>query len=111
MNTVLSRRRLLFGGAAFAGAAALDRMTGASSGLISSASAEVLNPVTPIRMSSNENPYGPSPKAIEAMQAAFGQSNLYGGIQNQIVEELAKIEGVPANCVTLSAGSGELLQA
>jgi histidinol-phosphate aminotransferase len=111
MNTVLSRRRLLFGSAALAGVTALDKFSGRSSSLISSASAEQLMPAAPIRMSSNENPYGPSPKAIEAMQGAFSQSNLYGGINNLIVEELAKVEGVPTSCITLSAGSGELLQA
>ena len=111
MNTVLSRRKLLFGGAALVGAAALDRMTGASSRLISTASAEQLMPTAPIRMSSNENPYGPSQKAIEAMQAAFSQSNLYGGINNEILDVLAKIEGVPAESITISAGSGELLHA
>ncbi|MDP2284845.1 MAG: histidinol-phosphate transaminase, partial [Pseudohongiella sp.] len=55
--------------------------------------------------------YGPSQKAVEAMQAAFSQSNLYGGINGQIFELLSKIEGVPANHITIGAGSGELLHA
>ena len=36
-----------------------------------------LNPDEIIKVASNENPLGPSPKAVEAMQAAIGQSHLY----------------------------------
>lgn len=111
MNSVLSRRKLLLGSMALAGAAAAGRITGLSPRLMSQAAAEELIPVLPLRMSSNENPYGPSAKAVEAMQAAFGESNLYGGIQGKIMELLASIEGVPTNSITISAGSGELLQA
>jgi histidinol-phosphate/aromatic aminotransferase/cobyric acid decarboxylase-like protein len=42
---------------------------------MNSAVAQIAAPTAPIRMSSNENPYGPSRLAIEAMQAAFSQSN------------------------------------
>lgn len=78
---------------------------------MNSALAQVAAPSGPIRMSSNENPYGPSKVAIEAMQAAFSQSNLYGGIGNQILELQASIEKVSPESITISAGSGELLQA
>lgn len=111
MNQVMSRRRLLFGGSLLAGAAAVQSFSGGSIRLLSSAIAEISAPASPIRMSSNENPYGPSQKAIAAMEAAFSESNLYGGITNQILELQAKIEGVAANNVTISAGSGEILQA
>ena len=36
-----------------------------------------LVPAEIIKVASNENPLGPSPKAIEAMQAAVTQSHLY----------------------------------
>lgn len=111
MNTVLSRRRLLFGGTTLAGAALLGGMSGGSLRLISSAMGELAAPLSPIRMSSNENPYGPSAKAVEAMTAVFNQSNLYGGIGGQIAELQSTIEGVPTASITMSAGSGELLQA
>lgn len=78
---------------------------------MNSALAQVAAPSGPIRMSSNENPYGPSQAAIEAMQGAFSQSNLYGGIGNQILELQASIENVTPESITISAGSGELLQA
>ncbi|MCB1670590.1 MAG: histidinol-phosphate transaminase [Gammaproteobacteria bacterium] len=111
MNPVLSRRRLLMSGSLFAGAAAVQGLTGGSLSLVNSAMAEITAPLSPIRMSSNENPWGPSRLAISAMEAAFDKSNLYGGIANQIFALQASIEGVPPDCITLSAGSGEILQA
>lgn len=111
MNPVLSRRRLLLGGALFAGAAAVQSVTGGSIKVFNSASAEILMPDMPIRMSSNENPYGPSQLAIKAMEGAFGESNLYGGIANQIYELQSRIEGVPIDSITMSTGSGEILNA
>jgi len=78
---------------------------------MNSAFADIAAPTKPIRMSSNENPYGPSKLAIEAIQGAFSEANLYGGITDQILELQASIEGVSPENVTLSAGSGELLQA
>lgn len=111
MNPVINRRNLLWGGASVAGAALAERLTGSSIRFMNSAVAQIAAPSAPIRMSSNENPYGPSKLAIEAMQAAFSQSNLYGGIGNQIVALQSQIENVPPESITISAGSGELLQA
>lgn len=111
MNPLLNRRNLLWGGASLAGAALTTRLTDTSVRFMNSAVAQVAAPSGPIRMSSNENPYGPSQAAIEAMQAAFSQSNLYGGIGNQILELQASIEKVSPESITISAGSGELLQA
>jgi len=111
MNPVINRRNLLWGGAGLAGTALAERLTGSSIRFMNSAVAQIAAPTAPIRMSSNENPYGPSKLAIEAMQAAFSQSNLYGGIGNQIVALQAQIENVTPESITISAGSGELLQA
>ncbi len=111
LNPLMNRRRLLWGGASLAGAALLQEVSGSSIRLMNSAYAEIAAPLAPIRMSSNENPYGPSQLAIEAMQGAFKESNLYGGIGDQLAQLLASIEGVAPQNVTISAGSGELLQA
>lgn len=110
MNSTLSRRKLLFGGAVLTGAAALDRLTGGLR-LIDTAHADLAAPAVPIRMSSNENPFGPSPKAIQAMVDAFDESSLYGGVNGQILEVLSKIENVPPESITIGAGSGEILEA
>jgi len=111
MNPVINRRNLLWGGAGLAGTALAQGLTGSSIRFMNSAVAQIAAPSAPIRMSSNENPYGPSKLAVEAMQAAFSQSNLYGGISNQIVALQAQIENVTPESITISAGSGELLQA
>jgi hypothetical protein len=65
MNPVMSRRRLLFGGtslggAALSGALSGGALSGGSLRLISPAMGQLAAPASPIRMSSNENPYGPS---------------------------------------------------
>ncbi|MFM1896320.1 MAG: hypothetical protein RLZZ385_1394 [Pseudomonadota bacterium] len=111
MNPIMSRRRLLAGGGFLAGAALVQTVTGGSVSLVNSAFGNLSAPATPIRMSSNENPFGPSKLAIDAMQAAFKESNLYGGITNQVLELLARIEGVAPDNITIGAGSGEILQA
>ena len=108
MLPMLNRRRLLTGAATLTGAALLQ---GASFNLVSSALGNIAAPAAPIRMSSNENPYGPSPKAIATMEAAFKYGNLYGGIEKDIIALQASIEKVPAECITISCGSGEILSA
>ncbi len=111
MHPMLNRRRLLTGAATLTGAALLQGATPFSFNLINTALGNIAAPAEPIRMSSNENPYGPSPRAIEAMQAAFKYGNLYGGIENEIIAVQAAIEKVPAECITISCGSGEILSA
>jgi histidinol-phosphate aminotransferase len=63
-----------------------------------------------IKMASNENPFGPSPRALEAIQQAAGEINLYP--DNEVSElraRLAQAHGVqPANIV-VTAGSTSLL--
>jgi histidinol-phosphate aminotransferase len=63
-----------------------------------------------IKMASNENPYGPSPKAIAAMQAVLGESNFYP--DNDVIElrnRLADLHGVQPDQVVPTAGSTALL--
>ncbi len=108
MHPMLNRRRLLTGAATLTGAALLQGAP-LSFNLINAALGNIATPAEPIRMSSNENPWGPSPKAIEAMQAAFKYGNLYGGIENEIIALQSSIEKVPAECITISCGSGEIL--
>ena len=48
-----------------------------------------------VRLSSNENPYGPSPAALSAMTEAFGLAWRYPDEhQDTLVEELSKQHGV-----------------
>lgn len=64
-----------------------------------------------IRLSSNENPYGPSPAAFDAMRQAFDLAWRYPDeAADGLVADLAKLHGVGTNQVLLGNGSGEILK-
>ncbi len=63
-----------------------------------------------IRLSSNENPYGPSPAAFEAMRDAFGVSWRYPDErEDELVEQLAALHGVTRDNLVLGNGSSQIL--
>ncbi len=65
----------------------------------------------PIRLIANENPYGPSASARNAMLAAFDEAHRYAMRENSELEyQIAEAEGVPADHVSVAAGSGEILR-
>lgn len=65
----------------------------------------------PIRLSSNENPYGPSPKVRQAMTAAYDNVCRYPyGWYKELVEMIAKKHGVAPENIMLTAGSTEGLK-
>src|SRR5438552_13193579 len=112
MNTIsISRRqfaRLLGAGAAVA----------AVRPALSLAVTPATSPVTPpaagasiVRLSSNENPYGPSTKALKSMTDAFGIACRYpDGQEEALVEALAKLNGVSRDQILLGDGSSEILK-
>ena len=63
-----------------------------------------------IRLGSNENPYGPSQKAREAIKASISEGNRYAfeGI-DEFRQLIATKEGVTPDHILLGAGSGEML--
>jgi histidinol-phosphate aminotransferase len=64
-----------------------------------------------IKLASNENPLGPSPKALEAMHAALATANFYpdgGGFY--LREALAKKLGVTRENIILGNGSNEIIE-
>ncbi len=63
-----------------------------------------------IKLSSNENPWGPSPAMWEAMDSARKYSNRYGYPDADIQEKLAEHHGVQPENILLGAGSGETLR-
>jgi histidinol-phosphate aminotransferase len=64
-----------------------------------------------VRLNSNENPYGPSPMAVKAMSEAFALAWRYPDEQNDnLIEMLAKINGVSRDQILLGDGSGEILK-
>ncbi|GMQ24168.1 histidinol-phosphate transaminase [Algoriphagus sp. oki45] len=88
-----------------------------ASGIASSLSAEEIrkfNPrplAGPIRLGSNENPYGPSEKMRQAMVSAFDNGCRYPWAYNSsLVKMIAEKEGVPENYIVPVAGSTEGLK-
>jgi histidinol-phosphate aminotransferase len=64
-----------------------------------------------VRLSSNENPYGPSPLALKAMTDAFSIAWRYPDEHTELlIEALAKINGVSREHILLGDGSGEILK-
>jgi len=63
-----------------------------------------------IKLASNENPFGPSPLAIAAMQRAIADTWLYpDGSGHVLKQKLAAKLGVAANQITLGNGSNDAL--
>jgi histidinol-phosphate aminotransferase len=63
-----------------------------------------------IKLSSNETPFGPSPRAVEAYRAAADSLSRYpDGSARGLREAIAKIYGLDAERIVCGAGSDELL--
>ena len=68
-------------------------------------------PAGVVRLSANENPYGPSPMALKAMTDAFSISCRYPDEHADVlIAALAKLNGVDRNQILLGNGSGEILK-
>ena len=66
----------------------------------------------PLQLSINENPFGPSAKAIDAMQQTMARSYRYPHAQaQQLIDAISKKENVPTDHILLGVGSGEILLA
>ncbi len=64
-----------------------------------------------VRLSANENAYGPSPKALKAMTDSFGIACRYPDEHNNVlIDKLAKLNGVNRDQVLLGDGSSEVLK-
>lgn len=64
-----------------------------------------------VKLASNENPLGPSQKALEAMRAASAQVNRYpDAAAYRLRERLAGVHGVRMDEVLQGAGSNELIE-
>ncbi|HZE70676.1 MAG TPA: histidinol-phosphate transaminase [Pyrinomonadaceae bacterium] len=64
-----------------------------------------------VRLSSNENPYGPSPAALKAMSEAFSLAWRYPDEHADILgENLARLHDVTSDQVMLGNGSSEILK-
>ncbi len=70
-----------------------------------------LNPADIIKLASNENPLGPSPKAVTAMQAALTELHRYpdGGAW-ELSGKLSQKLGVTRDQIILGNGSNEIIE-
>src|SRR5215208_7591022 len=98
-NATLSRR-------------SFSKLVGASAAYAALRPVEVNASFTKIvRLSSNENPYGPSPAALKAMTDGFSLAWRYPDeYADMLAQELARLHGVPVDQVLLGDGSGEILK-
>jgi histidinol-phosphate aminotransferase len=64
-----------------------------------------------VRLSANENPYGPSAKAHEAMKNSHGLCNRYPDEANDVlIDKIAKINNINRDQIALGDGSSEVLK-
>src|ERR1043166_4640699 len=64
-----------------------------------------------VRLSANENPYGPSPEALKAIDAVFNLACRYPDEHNDLlIDALARLNGVNRDQILLGDGSSEILQ-
>src|SRR5258705_7148164 len=68
-------------------------------------------PAGTIRLDSNENPYGPSAGALEAMSRSQKVAARYpDALEDELAWALAKLHGAQKENVLLGCGSGEILR-
>jgi histidinol-phosphate aminotransferase len=105
-SSALSRRafgRFIGGGIA---AASLPPLVGVGT---SAAAAQAADGV--VRLSANENPYGPCPAALRAMREAFALAWRYPDeAADGLRAELAKAHGLPKEWLLIGDGSSEILK-
>ena len=108
MNSLVSRRKFLGGSALVAGALA--------GSVVTASTAQAAKPLSygpakgVAKLNANENPYGPSPAALEAMMKAASKGAYYVGesvptLQNMIAER----HGITDKHISLSSGSSGVL--
>src|SRR5258708_560357 len=66
--------------------------------------------LVPVKLSSNESPLGPSPKAIAAFNKAAASLERYpDGGSTELRQAIARVYGLDANRLVCGAGSDELI--
>ncbi len=110
----LTRRQVLLGGGAIVGAGlapVIPTTSGSSAlNLISAAlGADIPRPDQLIRMSSNENPYGPSRVALQAIAENIHLTNRYAADPGNLINVVADINNISPDHVMTGTGSSEIL--
>jgi histidinol-phosphate aminotransferase len=64
-----------------------------------------------VKLASNENPFGPSSKAIQAIQDNLHELSRYpDGNAFELKKALAQFHGVDSDCITIGNGSNDVLE-
>lgn len=70
-----------------------------------------LDPADIVKLASNENPLGPSPKAVEAMRAALAEAHIYpDGGGYRLRSAIAAKLGLELDQVVIGNGSNEIIE-
>lgn len=70
-----------------------------------------MKPEEIVKLASNENPMGPSPKAVQAMQKAAFESNIYpDGASFRLRSAIAKRNNVELDQTIVGSGSSEIIE-
>lgn len=82
-----------------------------SANLVSTAfSEEIPRPDYMIRAGTNENPWGPSRVAIQAINRSLERSSQYSIDRRKLIDLVGSINKVPTDHVAVGTGSGEILR-
>ena len=111
-SSSLSRRQFArMVGSAVGTLAVAPRFLPSGAGIVQRASRHSALPAGAVRIDSNENPYGPSSKALEAMSRSQRVSARYpDALEDEVGTALARLHGVSPEQVILGCGSGEVLK-
>lgn len=112
--TNVTRRQLLLGGSALAAASLIPGipktpLTPEMRFMRDALSLEIPRPDYMIRLSSNENPYGPSRVALQSIAANVHVTNRYANSWDYLTELMAELNGVEPEMVMVGTGSSEIL--
>ncbi len=66
--------------------------------------------VKPVKLASNENPLGPSPLAMKAMQVVHDLARYPDGNGAALKQKIAARHDLDVNCITLGNGSNDILE-
>lgn len=111
----LTRRQVLLGGGALAAAGLIPAipktpLTPRMKLMSSALAADIPRPDYVIRLSANENPYGPSRVALQAISANVHLTNRYSNDTRDLMKIVADINGVTPEHVVVGTGSSEILR-
>jgi len=112
--TSLTRRQILLGGTALAATGIIPviprtPLTPSMQLMQSALAADIDRPDYMIRLSANENPYGPSRVALKAISANMHLTNRYSDTPHELIRIIADINGIASDNIVIGTGSTEML--